>query len=57
MKGITNDEIYVVWVTGHYVVVQGGMFIDTFSKHKVNTAFAPRAGKTVKAVYRMRKSN
>ena len=55
MKSITTNDIYVVWVTGHYVAVQGDMFIDTFSKHKVGTAYAPRAGKTVKEVYRMRK--
>jgi len=58
MKSIRDDDdsIYVVYITGHYVAVQGDMFIDTFSTHKVSTAFAPRAGKTVKEVYRMRKS-
>ena len=51
-----NDpELYVVYITGHYVAVQGGLFIDTFSKHKVSTAFSPQSGKTVKEVYRMRK--
>lgn len=55
MKGIRldDDSIYVVYITGHYVAVQGGTFIDTFSTHKVSTAFAPRTGKTVKAVYKM----
>lgn len=59
MHGLDVDdpEIYVVYVTGHYVAVQGGLFIDTFSKHKVSTAFSPQAGKTVKEVYRMRKIN
>ncbi len=57
MKSIPHDDttIYVVYITGHYVAVQGSMFIDTFSKHKVSTAFSPQAGKTVKEVYRMRK--
>lgn len=57
MKGIKvdDDSIYVVYITGHYVAVQGDMFIDTFSTHKVSTAFAPRTGKTVKAVYKMSK--
>ena len=57
MKSIRDDDdsIYVVYITGHYVAVQGQMFIDTFSKHKVNTTFSPQAGKTVKEVYRLRK--
>lgn len=57
MKSIPegDDSLYVVYITGHYVAVQGSMFIDTFSKHKVNTAFSPQAGKTVKEVYRLRK--
>jgi len=57
MKSINGDDdsIYVVYITGHYVAVQGDMFIDTFSTHKVSTAFAPRTGKTVKAVYKMSK--
>jgi len=59
MKSIREDDdsLYVVYITGHYVAVQGSMFIDTFSKHKVNTAFSPQAGKTVKEVYRLRKIN
>ena len=59
MKSIPEDDdsLYVVYITGHYVAVQGSMFIDTFSKHKVNTAFSPQAGKTVKEVYRLRKIN
>lgn len=57
MHGLDPDdsEIYVVYITGHYVAVQGGLFIDTFSKHKVSTAFSPQSGKTVKEVYRLRK--
>lgn len=58
MKSIQDDDdsIYVVYITGHYVAVHKDTFIDTFSTHKVSTAFAPRAGKTVKEVYRLRKS-
>ena len=50
-----DDNFYVVYITSHYVAVQGGMFIDTFSKHKVNTAYAPHQNKKVKEVYRMTK--
>jgi hypothetical protein len=57
MHGLDPDDstMYVVYITGHYVAVQGGLFIDTFSKHKVSTAFSPQSGKTVKEVYRLRK--
>jgi hypothetical protein len=55
MKSVTDDDIYVVYVTGHYVAVQGGMFIDTYSTHKVSTAFAPRPRKQIKEIYRLTK--
>jgi len=50
-----DDQFYVVYITRHYVAVQGGMFIDTFSTHKVNTAYAPHQNKKVKEVYCMYK--
>ena len=57
MKSLDPDDtdIYVVYITGHYVAVQGDIFIDTYSKHKVSTVYSPQAGKTVKQVYRMTK--
>lgn len=54
-KSVTDDEIYVVYITSHYVAVQAGTFIDTFSTHKVHTAFAPHQNSKVKEVYRMTK--
>jgi len=57
MKSLDPDDTdsYVVYITGHYVAVQGDIFIDTYSKHKVSTVYSPQAGKTVKQVYRMTK--
>ncbi len=51
----TDEAFYVVYITSHYVAVQAGMFIDTFSTHKVNTAYAPHQNSKVKEVYRMTK--
>lgn len=47
--------MYIIWITGHYIAVQGEDFIDTFTTHKVNKAYAPRQGKIVKEVYRIYK--
>lgn len=53
LKRDRADCIYLVVLTGHYVVVKGNQFIDNHSKHIVGVNYAPWQRKRVLEAYRV----
>lgn len=54
--GIDASKVYLIELTGHWVTVQGGYFIDNHTQHKVHLAYAPWKRKRVKTVYQIAKN-
>jgi hypothetical protein len=46
-----DDQIWLVELTSHYVIVQGDWFIDNHTNHKVHTAYAPHQRAQVKRAW------
>lgn len=55
LNGVYPNEVYLVLVTGHYILVDSGYVLDNHTNHRVHAAYAPHRKKRVKRAWRITK--